>query len=253
MKRFLLAVFTAVVLPLYAHAQGFDAVIDNIVESYTPWQSVEFSGRLKCDRLPLSPSVKMYMVRDSLLQISVRAPLLGEVGRLNVTRDEVLVVNKMRRVYCSEPAESLFELWPSMLSDLQSVFLARVAVLGSGELDAENSAVVDAGDDGEGNWIIVPQTDPGTLPFNYGYLVSPAGRTLAMMGSVTGKGSLTIEYSYPGRGEQLDITLDRSNGKKTEATLEFTSVKWGGTEMSPVRLGNYSKVGLKEFIGSISK
>lgn len=182
MKRFLLAVFTAVVLPLYAHAQGFDAVIDNIVESYTPWQSVEFSGRLKCDRLPLSPSVKMYMVRDSLLQISVRAPLLGEVGRLNVTRDEVLVVNKMRRVYCSEPAESLFELWPSMLSDLQSVFLARVAVLGSGELDAKNSAVVDAGDDGEGNWIIVPQTDPGTLPFNYGYLVSPAGRTLAMMG-----------------------------------------------------------------------
>lgn len=253
MKRFILAVFTAVALSLPVVAQSFDAVIDDIVESYVPWQSAEFSGRIKCDRLPLSPTVKMYMVRDSLLQISVRAPLLGEVGRINVTRDEVLAVNKMRRVYCSEPASRLFELWPSVLSDLQSVFLARVAVLGSGELDAENGVTVDVEDDGEGNWVLVPQTDPGTLPFNYGYLVSPAGRTLAMMGAVPGKGSLTIEYSYPGRGEQLDITLDRSSGKKTEATLEFTSVKWGGTEMSPVRLGNYTKVGLKEFIGSISK
>ena len=99
MKKTLICFLLALTMAVPACAQNFNAVINDIIDSYMPWQSAEFSGKLKTDKLPVSPNVKIYMVRDSLLQISVRAPLLGEVGRLNLTHDEVLVVNKMKKIY----------------------------------------------------------------------------------------------------------------------------------------------------------
>lgn len=232
-------------------AQNFNAVINDIIDSYMPWQSAEFSGKLKTDKLPLSPTVKIYMVRDSLLQISVRAPLLGEVGRLNLTRDEVLVVNKMKKIYCREPAEKLFDIYLSFLPDIQSVLLARIVILGSGELGMENSTAVEVDDDGEGNWLVVPQTEPGAIPFNYGYLVGAGSRTKALVATVPGKGSLEIQYTYLNRGMQMQIALDRDKGKNFEAQLDFSSVRWGGSEMVQLKLGNYTKVSVKDFIGSL--
>lgn len=232
-------------------AQNFNAFINDIIDSYMPWQSAEFSGKLKTDKLPVSPTVKIYMVRDSLLQISVRAPLLGEVGRLNLTRDEVLVVNKMKKIYCREPAEKLFDIYLSFLPDIQSLLLARIVILGSGELGMENSTAVEVDDDGEGNWLVVPQTEPGAIPFNYGYLVGAGSRTKALVATVPGKGSLEIQYTYLNRGMQMQIALDRDKGKNFEAQLDFSSVRWGGSEMVPLKLGNYTKVSVKDFIGSL--
>lgn len=251
MKKTLICLLLALTMAMPVCAQNFNAVINDIIDSYMPWQSAEFSGKLKTDKLPLSPTVKIYMVRDSLLQISVRAPLLGEVGRLNLTRDEVLVVNKMKKIYCREPAEKLFDIYLSFLPDIQSVLLARIVILGSGELGMENSTAVEVDDDGEGNWLVVPQTEPGAIPFNYGYLVGAGSRTKALVATVPGKGSLEIQYTYLNRGMQMQIALDRDKGKNFEAQLDFSSVRWGGSEMVQLKLGNYTKVSVKDFIGSL--
>ena len=251
MKKTLICFLLALTMAVPACAQNFNAVINDIIDSYMPWQSAEFSGKLKTDKLPVSPNVKIYMVRDSLLQISVRAPLLGEVGRLNLTHDEVLVVNKMKKIYCQEPAEKLFDIYPSFLPDIQSLLRARIMILGSGELGMENSMAVEVDDDGEGNWLVVPQTEPGAIPFNYGYMVGAGSRTKALVATVPGKGSLEIQYTYLNRGMQMQIALDRDKGKKFEAQLDFSSVRWGGSEMVPLKLGNYTKVSVKDFIGSL--
>lgn len=251
MKKTLICFLLALTMAVPACAQNFNAVINDIIDSYMPWQSAEFSGKLKTDKLPVSPNVKIYMVRDSLLQISVRAPLLGEVGRLNLTHDEVLVVNKMKKIYCQEPAEKLFDIYPSFLPDIQSLLLARIMILGSGELGMENSMAVEVDDDGEGDWLVVPQTEPGAIPFNYGYMVGAGSRTKALVATVPGKGSLEIQYTYLNRGMQMQIALDRDKGKKFEAQLDFSSVRWGGSEMVPLKLGNYTKVSVKDFIGSL--
>jgi len=234
-----------------ALAQDSLSVISGIIDSYVPWRSAEFKGKLKADKLPLSPTVKMYMVRDSLLQISVRAPLVGEVGRLNLTREELIIINKLKKVYCEEHTEELQELYPSLLPDIQSLFLGRVAVLGSGELDVENVGTVSVDEDGKGNWLLVPQTGAGVVPFKYGYLVGPNLRTCALVASIPGKCSVEILYDYRNQGEQMDVTLDRGDGRQFGAELDFSSVKWGGTEMSPVKLGTYRRVGLKEFVNSV--
>lgn len=250
-RTLIIAAAVCAMSAISAVAQDFTPVINDIIASYTPWSSAEFSGKLKTDKLPVSPTVKMYMVRDSLLQISVRAPLIGEVGRLNLTRDELLVVNKLKKVYCQEQCGELFEMYPSVLSDIQSLFLGRVAVLGQGELSEINMDIVSIDDDGQGSWILVPRTHPGAIPFNYGYLVGANSRTHALVGTIPGKGSLEIRYGYQNRGEQMDITLDRGNGRQFGAELDFTSVKWGGSEIAPVKLGTYRRVGLKEFINSV--
>lgn len=254
---FLMLLTAAVGAPAQT-ASGNDAqvppepVLADIIRSYQPWYSAEFSGRLRYDKLPVSPTVKMYMVRDSLLQVSVRVPLMGEVGRLHITKNEFTVVNRLKRVYCSEPAENLFAMYPTLLSDIQGIFLGRVVLFGSGELGGENQELVGVEEDREGGWMLIPLQGTGISDLNYGYLVGSNSRTKALLATLRGKGSVQILYSYQNRGEQMKIGYE-GKGKTLDAELDFTSVKWGGSEMSPLRLMNYDKVSVKEFMASFRK
>lgn len=252
MTKRITAIVLGIMLTFTVAAQNFNAVINDIVRSYIPWESAEFSGKLKSDMLPLSPTVKIFMERDSLLQISLRAPLVGEVGRVSVTPAEIVCVNKMKRVYCQESSEKLMELYPSIIADLQNLLLARVTLLGEGGLTEENATMFDVDEDGEGHWLLIPQIDRGVVPFNYGYIVGANSRTLAMMGAIPGKGSLELTYSYPGNGMTLNFELIKpGKSKNYGGALEFNSVKWGGSRMTDLKLGAYNKVSLKEFFGSL--
>lgn len=230
-------------------AQDFTPVLNDIINSYSPWKSAEFSGKVKADALPVSVTVKMFMVNDSLLQVSARVPLMGEVGRLTLTKDRLLVVNKMKKTYCEESPDHFFELYPSFLADLQGLFLGRIVILGDGELDADNVEVVDVQSDGAGSWLVIPQTDSKEVPFTYGYLVGANSRTKALVGAMSGKGTVEVQYSYRDRGEQMDVTIEGK--KKRNVRIEFSSVKWGGTELSPLRTDNYQRMSLKEFLASL--
>lgn len=228
-------------------------VISEIVTSYQPWHSVEFNGKLKYDILPVSPTLKIFMVSDSLLQISARVPLLGEVGRVSLSKTEITLVNKLKRNYCQEPAQNLLELYPELLSDLQGLLLARIVILGAGQLSSNNPENISVENDGEGGWMLIPPTsNDGLVSLNYGYLVGPSYRTMAFLANIPEKGSLQILYSYANRGMKMNIGLDRVKSQ-TDIELDFNSVKWGGTEMAPLKLNNYNRVGIKDFIKSLSK
>lgn len=253
MKKILLIVALFIMAQCALRAQepqNIAPVLTDIIESYAPWTNVQFDGKIKTDKLPVSPNLKIYMVRDSLMQMSVRVPLLGEVGRLNLTKDELLIVNKMKRTYVREDASEFFGMYPSGLKDLQSILLARVVILGGGELDAQNAPVVDIESDGNGSWLLLPDTDTGELPFSYGYLVGSNSRTLALTGALSDKGTLEIRYSYKNRGMQMECTLDAGK-KQTQVELDFNTVRWGGSEMSMPKLDGYTKMGFKEFINNL--
>lgn len=262
MNRFFMVIATIIITIASAGAQEFeqyndtfataDSTLNNIIERYSSWQSAEFSGKLHCDKLPLSPTVKMFMVNDSLLQISVRAPFLGELGRIKITNKEIELVNKFNHVYSRESTENFLNIYPGAIRDLQSLFLARIVVMGSGELNAFNTQFVNVQTDGEDGWIVIPKGIAGLVQLNYGYLVGSNFRTNAFLATIADKFSLQFLYSYPNKGEKIDISLSAQN-KNIEATLDFDSVKWGGKEMSAIRLDKYKQVGIKEFFSSISK
>lgn len=86
--------------------------VDSITASWEAWTSVGISGKFRMAGLPLSPSVKIYMVRDSSIFISLRAPLVGEVGRAEIADSTLLVVNKMNKTYVEEPIARALAYYP---------------------------------------------------------------------------------------------------------------------------------------------
>lgn len=250
MKKYLclILMIVAAVAPAFAQTD-YNPVIDNIARSYAPWESAEFSGKIKTSRLPVSPTVKIFMVRDSLIQISLRAPLLGEVGRVNMTTDTIVAVNKMNRTYVKEPTANLLDIYPNLIGDIQSLLLARVVVLGHGELKTEHSAIVEVEDDREGGYILIPFVEDNLAKFSYGYLIGSNSRTRALVADLPGSARLELTYGYR-KGLQIGVDFERK-GKKTEADIDFSTVRWGGKALSPLNLINYRRVSAKEFISSI--
>ena len=255
MKKLFIFISLILACVMYVSAdkkQQGDVLVENvtnedIVLSYPEWQNVEFSGKVAADKLPIKPTVKIYMVRDSLIQLSARVPLMGEVARVTLTPHKVSLVNKYKKTYCEEDAAHLMELYPSGLGDLQSLLLARAVVLGQGEIDGPVSELADVNLLDNGNLTVIPFTEPGLVPFSYGYLLSPSLRTLATLVNIAGKAAIELQYTYEDRGMQIDALYDNMKGKKVNVKLDFNSVKWGGREMPPVKTAGYTKLGLKDF------
>lgn len=233
----------------YAASEVESPVIRDIINSYAPWTSVEFNGKIKNDLLPISPTVKMYMENGTLIQVSLRAPILGEIGRLEFTPDNILVVNKMKNTYLWESTANLMEMYPGIINDIQSIFLARVTVFGTGQLSDENSNVVEVQQDGNGNWILIPASE-GLGGLKYGYLVGPTGRTQALDAIIKGFFDMEILYTYPKNTMKMDVNFNAKN-KNVSVEFDFSSVKWGGSKMGDVKLDKYTRMGLKEFISNL--
>lgn len=114
-------------------------MIDSITSRWLPWNSVSISGKLKMAGLPVSPSMKIYMKRDSALFISLRAPFMGEVGRAEILGDTIMVVNKMKKTYVKESIEKALDHYPGGLADLQDLILGRIVIPGKGLLESGHS------------------------------------------------------------------------------------------------------------------
>jgi hypothetical protein len=254
----LLAFLPATVVEAKSSVKGSDAAAEaalaKILPNYTDWSNVEFSGKLVYKKLPINPTVKIYMERNTLMQISIRAPFVGEVGRIELTPDSLLAINKMGKTYCRESLSAVESVLPNAISYLQNLFLARVSVMGSGELSESNAAGMCFIDDEQGGWLIVPTSCEEdtilSLP-TYGYAVSSNGRTSAMMLNLEIKNIMaTVQYTYANSSMDIDLSVSLPS-KEIDASLDFDSVKWGGSRMSEISLTNkYKKLGIKEFVKS---
>lgn len=117
---------------------------EQITSDYTAWQSVELRGKIAMSGLPLKPSVRIFMLNSARIMISVAAPFIGEAARIELTRDSLLVVDKLHGIYGRESIGELFPQSPYILSTIQNVILGRVGCLRSGELSLETIAIMSA-------------------------------------------------------------------------------------------------------------
>ncbi len=233
------------------------AAISTILPGYTDWETAELSGKLKMKKLPVSPTIKMFMKRGEGIAISVRVTLLGEVGRIEVNKDSIIAINKMKRVYCAESIEGVKYDYPGIISDVQSLLLGRVVVLNSGELNVENSGYMDYKELGSaaGPWqLVYPKGRSEIDEFSYEYTVSSQGLTdkLTLKLSTADKDmALNLDYKYPNSGYDLNIAYTQDDAGKFDAEVDFDAVKWGANPMSAIELGSkYTRVGIKQFLNS---
>lgn len=240
-----------------------------ILPNYNEWETAEISGKLRMKSLPLSPTVKISMKKSEEISISVRASFLGEVGRIEISGDSVIAVNKMKHVYCAESISGIKYDYPDIISDIQSILLGRAVVLRAGELSESTAELLDfariientdslqnyAENGADMAWSLTfPKGRTESDEFGYTYRINDAGlveNLLVELSSADHELALDLAYYYSGKGYDLNITFNQDYKQKFDATIEFWETKWETSMPDPINLNSrYNRVGIKQFLRS---
>ncbi|MDE6330778.1 MAG: DUF4292 domain-containing protein [Muribaculaceae bacterium] len=239
--------------------------VASITSGYIPWTTAEWTAKVKSDALPVSVTMKTFMVRDSLTLMSLRAPLVGEVARIEIDNREVLVVNKLKKRYARIPLADYGDLPARVHSDLQDILVGRVAIIGRGLLDSGNAAQADIYLLGDAGYLIAASLPEEYSGVNYGYAVDMDGRIATFMAT---KGKTTTSYSSDGISVStetipIEMTADVSyvggsanaqvsatvKGRAFSGSLEGMAINWGGSGFSRLSIGGgYTECSFKDAI-----
>lgn len=224
-------------------------LVDRIESFNTDWKSVQIDGKISLDFLPVKPSVKIFMEKGKCLYISARAPFFGEVARIEAVKDEVVVINKIKKTYFKADPGSLLETDPYLLAELQAIILGRIAIPGSGEFRSELAPLVRIVQVDEQNFLVIPEESLTDSVLKFGYSVSPLGSledVIAVYGGFDGY----LDISYKRADDRLQITGELAGPKKTtSAILELDSPQWGVSGFGRMKIpSDYRAVSFREVI-----
>ena len=192
-------------------AKQGDKWLKALAGTYTSWERMSLDGSLSIKELPLDPSVKIYMERGKLLILSLRVPLLGEVGRAEIAADTALVVNRRGKCYTKIPTASLLNRVGVSLSDFQDLLLGRVFLAGSAPLAKDNVDLFQVSEAAGGNFIVTPRKQRDDA--EYGFTLYPDGKMLLAVAFTTDEAYLLqSQYSY--KNSDTSLSLDITAGKR---------------------------------------
>lgn len=270
---FRIAVAIALLLPAFADISAQEllkgkketSAVKTISSGYKPWRAAGWSARVRSDILPVSVTMKTYMLRDSLTLISLRAPLMGEVGRIEIDNEAILIVNKMKKRYARFELSSYGELPRAVHSNIQDILIGRVAIIGRGSLSASNCEEADIYSmNGEGYLVAcaLPKEYGGVC---YGYALDESGQIVTMM-ATKGKPraaeapegmesaeetislQATADVSRKGSSASAVVTA-MMHGKEFSVSLDGINLEWGPSGFDRINLSKgYAECSLKQVL-----
>ena len=226
-------------------------------ESAEPWEVVTLQGKLKMRGLPLSPNVKIFMQHDSLISISLRAPFVGEAGRMDITPDSLIAVNKMSKSYTKlglrdmglGMENNISQTSPDVrnrmgIREIQELILGQFFLPGIDLASVELGEVVDvfANEDSPSQFNIVPKGEAEIEGVKYGFVVDEEFKPLMLMILPEAREDVEMDvlYTYKLQGYDLRIVY-QDNSHAFEATLELKSPEWEGEAPKPIEIGKKYK------------
>lgn len=221
-----------------------------LADTYTPWERLSLDGSLSVKNLPLDPSVKIYMERGKLLLVSLRVPLLGEVGRVEIASDSALVVNRRGKCYTRMATASLLDRVGVSLTDFQDLLLGRVFLAGSASLARDNVSLFSVSEGAGGNFIVAPRVQRDDA--EYGFTLYPDGKMFMAVAFTTDENYLLQnEYSYPGK-ERTAIDVSVTAGKKQYGgTLSYGTPDFKPSPMKRAEISkSWKRVSLRKLFSS---
>lgn len=224
---------------------------DTIMANYdAEWTDLSMQGKLTFDGLPMSVSVKVYMKRGESVILSARAPILGEVARVEANQDSITLINKHTRTYNVQSLQGLPVDRRAYLTDLQDVLLGQVAFPGHGRLTPANAMLSQWISLPTGETLIYPGADLQTAGTEHGFVMDSECWQLKSFVLMLGQAGVMIEtkYLYGEKGWTLGLEISLPKKKMagevqlsypdyTPAPLEFTKLG-----------GRYRKVDFKELL-----
>ena len=125
-------------------ATTLDTRLTALATAQRGWTTMQAGGNVKVGGTKtFSSAMQMRMVRGKAIYISLR-PLLGvEVGKIVITNDSVLVVDKYHKRYLNEPLSLITNGIPISVATLQDIFLGRAFVLGNGTVNPSTKHLVE--------------------------------------------------------------------------------------------------------------
>ena len=143
--------------------------LQTVAETVPAWNDVTISGKLTINsgKSSISSPVILKMVNDKMISISIR-PILGiEMGKIYITNDSLVAVDKYHKTYFKENIVSLvgFDL---DVASLQALFLSHPFQPGEGPITDKNRKKFNATNpDTDGNWNIAPKKQPDAFSYNF--------------------------------------------------------------------------------------
>ncbi|MDE5795943.1 MAG: DUF4292 domain-containing protein [Muribaculaceae bacterium] len=222
---------------------------ENIVASYPDWETVELNGKLRMEGLPLTPNVRIYMERNRSVSISIRAPFVGEVGRLEANADSVSAINKMNRTYSTYAVSD--SPVPVDVSTLQCLLLGRINIPDYGQFGTETASLVDMYvTDNFQQILILPKQEAEIEGCSYGFVTDGEGMLADVIVTIDSAvdDSVTVEYNRDNDSTDIDI-LAAIGERIYNAQLELKAPKWNAGDLAPVVLGpKYRRLSFKDFL-----
>ena len=227
-----------------------EKIIDTIVKDYSNWGRVSLTGKLSSPMLPATATVKVFMEKNKLTLISVAAPLLGEVARIELDSDYLLVVNKWSKKYVKVQTADLERIYPGAQSDLQNLLLGRITVMGKGSLGKRSGDDVEIYDIGQGDMMIVANEKYQPEGASYAYVVGGVEYLLSQFIMLTDNGGneLNCYFDWTSDGMAMEF-IGYSDKFSLEGKITFGAPAWGAKPIDRIELtSKYSETSIRNIL-----
>ncbi|MBR1543395.1 MAG: DUF4292 domain-containing protein [Muribaculaceae bacterium] len=225
------SVTEGVTVPAPAQSQAEASRLAQIVAKQGGWTTMQSGGSVSISGAKsFSSSMQIKMVRDRAILISLR-PLLGiEVGKLIITGDSVIVIDKVHKQYIAENVSLITNGIPATVSTVQDLFLGRAFLLGGGDLRqnmdklkfTENGSVA----------VIEPKEQPKEFSYSFTYGSNDKILSVNVAPNGAGAGSLykaeysNVQLTLAGNVAGAVSVSTELNGTRFNLDLEYNSIRW---------------------------
>lgn len=230
-------------------AEEIAVATDTIIANYdSEWTELSMQGRLSFTGLPMRVNVKVYMKRGETVILSARAPIFGEVARVEMNQDSIVFINKHSRTYNTQPFVGFASNPKAYLCDLQDILLGEVAFPGNGRIShdyAEQSQWIAMPGD---NTLIHPSKSLQISGAEYGFVMDSSIWQLRSFVLMLQKPNIVVntDYQYGDSGWTLGLGISINN-KKMSGEVELSYPDYAPAPLGFTVLGNkYRKVDIKE-------
>lgn len=223
-----------------------------VARTYAPWSSMTLKGKVRLDGVPVPLNVKIYLEHARSLILSLSAPLLGEMGRVEMTADSVLFVNKRAKTWCREPLAPALGRFGASLADIQDLLLGRVFMLGYGTLSPQNASQIEVSEGASDTRILTPRLQHPDA--QYGFTLYPDGQMMMAAAFTPDEKYLaTADYTHrEDGGTDMDLSL-KAGTKRLSLSISLEKPDMAPkSQLEPLSINpKWTRVTLSRWIKSL--